>query len=96
MVVVSRSYSSCSVRASHHGGFSWCHLLQSTGSRAWGPNSYVWCMAHLPHSMWDPPESGTKFMLAAQAGRFLITGPPGKSELMIFRWEFQCTDALMG
>ena len=47
LVVVSRSYSSCRVRASHRGGFSWCLLLQSTGSRVCGLNSYVWCMGSL-------------------------------------------------
>lgn len=47
LVVVSGGCSSCGVRASHHGGFSWCFLLQSPGSRAHGLRSYVWCRGSL-------------------------------------------------
>ena len=35
--------------------------------------------AQLPHSMWDLPGQGIKPMSPALAGRFLTTGPPGKS-----------------
>ena len=33
----------------------------------------------LPHGMWDPPGPGIKRTSPALAGRFLTTGPPGKS-----------------
>ena len=71
--------SSCGSRPSHCGGFScyvaWSleHRLGSCGSRAW-----------LPSGMWDLPRAGTQPVSPTLAGRFLITGPLGKSKAPSF------------
>ena len=41
-------------------------------------NSYS-TQVELSHGMWNLPRPGIKPMSAALAGRFLTTGPPGKS-----------------
>ena len=51
------------------GIFCWPHGLSSCGAQA------------LPHSMWDLPRPGTE---PALQGRFLTTGPPGKSLIHFF------------
>ena len=66
--------SSFSARASHCGGFSCC--------RVWSPERRlsscgVWAL--LPRGKWNLPGTGTEPMSPALAGRFLTTGPPGKS-----------------
>ena len=61
-----------------HTGLSSCGLraledrLSSCG--AW---------AQLLHDMWDLPEPGIKSMSSAFQGRFLTTGPPGKSSFTV-------------
>ena len=66
--------SSCSVWASHCGGFSWWgawsveHRFNSCGAQA-----------YLPHSKWNLPRLGIKPVSLALAGRFFTTGTPGKS-----------------
>ena len=76
-VVAARGLSSCSVRALEHAGFSscgtWAQQLQCTGSVV---------VAHglsCPAAMWDLPGPGIEPVSPALAGRFLTTGPPGKS-----------------
>ena len=58
-------------------------LLGSTGSRAWEPQqlrlSGSRARAPLPCIMWDRPGPGIEPMSPALQGRFLTTGPPGKS-----------------
>ena len=48
-------------------------LLQRCGARV------------LPHSMWDLPGQGIKPISPELAGRFLTTGPPGKSCMFLKR-----------
>ena len=43
-----------------------------------GPSSCC-ARAQLPHSVWDIPGPGIEPLCPALAGRFLTTGPPGKS-----------------
>ena len=68
------AFSSCGARASHCGGFSCCGagLL---GTRASVPVA----QAKLSHGVWDLPGPGIEPASPASAGRFLTTGPPGKS-----------------
>ena len=79
--------STCSVRASHYGGFSCCRA-QALGDSGFGScggwaqlelrlNSCdVWAL--LPHSMWDLPGSGIEPVSPAFAGGVFTTEPPGK------------------
>ena len=82
------------VRASHCGGFSCCGAralgprasvvvacgLSSCCSRALEHRpSNCGARAFLLRSMWDLPRPGLEPVLPASAGRFLSTGPPGKS-----------------
>ena len=73
--------SSCSAQASHYCGFScW---------RAWGlghglSSRSAW--AKLLCSMWDLPRTGMEPKSPALAGRFLTTGPPGKSYTITFEY----------
>ena len=73
--------SSCSAQASHHCGFSCCrawglgHGLSSRGTRA-----------KLLCSMWDLRRTGMEPKSPALAGRFLTTGPPGKSCTIAFEY----------
>ena len=64
-------------RASHFSGFSTC-----CGAQAPEHVSFRSCDAGTQwfRSMWDLPRADTEFMYPALAGRFLITGPPGKSK----------------
>ena len=68
--------SSCGLRASHCGGFSCCRA-QASDVRA---------RASLvePHNMYNLPGPGIEPQFPALAGRFLTTGPSGKSLHMYF------------
>ena len=57
---------------------TWLLLLRRTGSRALGLSN---CSAQssLLHGMWDLPGPGIEPVSLALQGRFLTTGPPGKS-----------------
>ena len=70
-------FSSCGPWASHYGGFSCCRAQAPghEGFSSWG----AW--AELPRGMWNLPRLLTKQLhcLPAVAGKFLTTGPPGKS-----------------
>ena len=69
-----QAFSSCSKLASHCSSFSCCEArdldrgLNRCSSQAWGP-----------HGMGHPPKAGIEPLSPALAGRFLTTGPPGKS-----------------
>ena len=60
-------------------GFSlqWLFLLRSVGSRAWAQK--VWCTGLVAPSMWNFPKPGIEPTSPVLSGRFLTTGPPGKS-----------------
>ena len=83
LAAVSRAYSSL-----RYTGFSlqWLLLLRSTSSRA--QFSSCGTQAWLLHSMWNLPRPGTEPMSPAKAGRFLTTGPPGKSSFKKFSRDF--------
>ena len=73
--------SSCSAQASHHCGFSCC--------RAWGLGhglSSRSTRAKLLCSMWDLRRTGMEPKSPELAGRFLTTGPPGKSCTIAFEY----------
>ena len=86
LVVVSGSYSSLRCL-----GFSllWLLLLQSTGSRRI-VSSICGAWVKLPFHIWDLPGPGIKPMSPALAGRFLTTGPPGKSRLILINYNCVC------
>ena len=65
----------CCVGASHCGGVSCC------GAQALWHRGFSSCRgwAQLPCSMWNLPGPGIEAMSPAVAGRFLTTGPRGKS-----------------
>ena len=65
-------------------GFSlqWVLLLQSMGW--WAGFSSCSLQTLLLHNMWDLPSSGIEPVSPALTGRFLTTGPPGKSKLLYF------------
>ena len=67
--------SSCGAGASHSSGFSCCGAwaLEPFGFSSWDR----W--AYLLHGMCNLPRPGTEPASPALAGRFLTTGPPGKS-----------------
>ena len=72
--------SSCGAWASLLGGFSCCGVwLLSVGDRS--------CAARteLLRGKWNLPRPETKPVFPALAGRFLTTGPPGKSKREIFK-----------
>ena len=73
--VASRTYSiNCGAWASH------CHDF-SCGAPALGQSGLGSCgpQASLPHGMWNLPGPGIEPVSSPVAGRFLTTGPPGKS-----------------
>ena len=88
--------SSCSVQASHRGGFSYC--------RAWAPGymAFSSCSSKtLEHrlnscgawvqlipGMWDLPGSGMEPMSPALAGSFFTTESPGNPQDFIFYFHF--------
>ena len=88
--VVSRA---CSPAVMH-----WLLQMQNMGSRARGLQQLQsedpalaarWlngcgARAKLPHSMWNPPGSGTEPMTPELAGGFSTTGPPEKSRTLLF------------
>ena len=55
--------------------------LVSLAAEALGHAGFSSCdaWAQLPCGMWNLPKAGIKLVLPALAGRFLPTGPPGKS-----------------
>ena len=77
----------CSLRASHHGGFSCCEaqalhpadsVVAVRGLNICGTQTYLLlCMWNLPRKEIEP-------LSPALAGRFLSTVPPGKSHLLDF------------
>ena len=85
----------CSARASHCGGFSCgtqalgvqasvvvAHGFSSCGSWALeGRLSSCGTQVQLLRGMWDLPRPGLKSVSPALAGRFLITAPPGKTQI---------------
>ena len=62
-------------------GFSlrWPLVLWSTGSTESASFSNCGTQAQLPRHMWDLPRPGIQLTSSALEGRFLTTGPPGKS-----------------
>ena len=48
---------------------------------------------NLPCSMWNLPGPGFKLMFPALEGRFLTTGPAGKSSQAVVKWKklYLCT-----
>ena len=91
-----RALSSCCVWASLCGGFSCC--------RAWAldcrlSSCCLWALEHrlnscgaqiqLFLSTWDLPRPGTELLSSALAGRFLTTGPPGKSLILFVSCAFE-------
>ena len=66
----------------------WLLLLCSTGSRGSGFSSSG-TQAQLLYSMWDLPGLGIEPMSPALPGRFLSTGPPGKTCLLFLSLNFQ-------
>ena len=68
--------SSCSVWASHCRCCCRSWALGCKGFSSCGP----W--TQLPQNMWNLPEAGIELVSPAQAGRFLNTGPPGKSNIL--------------
>ena len=82
--------SSCDTGASHCGCFSCCG--------AWAlkcglSNCSTW--AWLPHGTWKLPGPGTEPMFPALAGRFLTTGPPGKSTLQFYTRDLRIPKSLV-
>ena len=91
-----RLLSSCSVLASHCGGFSYCR------ARALGYVAFISCSskaledrlnscgARVPliPGMWDLPGSGIEPMSSALAGRFFTTESPGNPQYFIFCFHF--------
>ena len=81
--------STCSVRASHYGGFSCCRAWAQGSCGTWAQlelrlNSCdVWAL--LPHSMWDLPGLGIEPVSPAFAGGFFTTELPGKPCCEILR-----------
>ena len=92
-----RLLSHCSVQASHCCSFSCCgaqalgtglQQLQLMGSRVWAQQLQD-TRACLLRSMWKLPRPGIKPMSPALAGRFLPTGPSGKSLTLDFNCSTQ-------
>ena len=97
--------SSCSVWASHCGGFSYCRawaLGMGTSAVAvlWLSSCSSWALecwlssydaqTWLLHSMWDLSGPGIKPVSPAIAGGFFTTEPPGKSQNVILMWVCVC------
>ena len=80
------AFCSFSAQASHCGGFSCCRAraLQRAGFSTCGT------LATLPCALWNLPGPGIEPMSPALAGRFLTTGPPGKSYLRYLKEGFNC------
>ena len=74
-------YSPLQCTASHCGALSCCRA-QSLGRELSGCGT----QAYLPHGMWTHPRPGITPMSPALAGRFLNTGPLGKSSLVLLQW----------
>ena len=81
LVVASENYSSHNVWASHGGGFFCCEA-QALGHADFGSCG---TRALLLHGMCNLPRPGITPMSPALAGRFLTTGPPGKSASNLIR-----------
>ena len=78
--------------ASHCGGSSCrgARILEFEGFSSWRVGSGAWAhgcgaRAQLPH-MWNPPGPGIEPVSPTLAGRFLTTGPPGKSSPYTFNF----------
>ena len=68
-------HSGCGAWAPHCGGFSCCRA-QALGHKGFKRGgTKVW----LFQGMWNLPRPGIKLCLLHEPGRFLATGPPGKS-----------------
>ena len=74
-----RLFSSCGVQASCCIGFS----LNNRGSRKEGLSSCVHGLSWL-RGVWNLPGPEIEPVCPALAGRFLTTGPPGKSSLQVY------------
>ena len=83
-------FASCSVWASHCGGFSVC-TAQALGHRSSGfSSSGSWALEHrlsscgawtqLLHGIWDLPGAEIELKSPALAGGFFITEPAGKPQ----------------
>ena len=79
LVTANRATLLCSEWASYCGGFSCC------GAQALVCKGFSSCstQAQLPFGLWDLPRLGIKPVSPALAGRFLTTGPPGKSKFAL-------------
>ena len=60
-------------------------MRRHTGSRACGLQYFWWVGSEVAaHGLSCPEASGIRHMSPALAGRFLTTGPPGKSQMIPF------------
>ena len=85
LVAVCRGYSLAGgAWASHCGGFP-CFRAQALDTQV---QQLCGSQALLPCSVWNLPRPGIEPMSSALAGRFLTTGPPGKSLMYSFSWCF--------
>ena len=75
LVLASRGHSGCSEQASHDGGFS-CWGAGALGHAGFSSRSTC---AQLHLGMWNLLEQRIEPMSPALAGRYLTTGPSGKS-----------------
>ena len=82
--------------------FSWLHLVfvaarrlslvaESAGLLSVAVHRLSCCGTQLLLGMWDLPRSGSEPMSPALAGRFLTTGPPGKSRYSLNESAGICT-----
>ena len=56
------------------------------GSRAQAQK--LWCTGLVFRGMWDLPGPGIELVSSELVGRFLTTGPPGKSPMMMSFFSF--------
>ena len=80
------AFSSCGAQSLKHSGFgscgTWAQQLRLTSSR--GQAQQLWPMCLGSPSVWNLPRPGIKPMSSTWTGRFLTTGPPGKSSLFTY------------
>ena len=85
-------YSLVAVHASHCGGVSCCRA-QTLGTWTSVAEAHGLCscgtQAEWPRSTWNLPRPGIKPVSPTLAGSFLITGPPGNLEVIVFKLELE-------
>ena len=81
-------YSLVAVHASHCGGISCCRA-QTLGTWTSVAEAHGLCscgtQAEWPRSTWNLPRPGIKPVSPTLTGSFLITGPPGNLEVIVFK-----------